>query len=330
MKRNVLVIMLLIAPALGTVVLLSADEWEYQYHPVQSREALDTVQLPAPRLDGGRPLMQVLRDRQSQKSFSTRKLPLQVLSELLWAAYGINRPDIGKRTAPSSHNAQETDIYVALEQGLYRYVAQTQQLQLILDDDIRERTAIPADVDYVRAAPVTLIYVADSIKQPEETKYYAATGFIGQNVYLYCASEGLATTVRAGVPKEEVEALMGLPTHQTITLCQPVGYPAGQEPAAPGDVNGDGIIDATTVILDMDRNGLISIGDAFTHTYEDGMMVQGTIGQNHIDWLMSGGYTLDAAGLQAAANAIQNDPRQWSNVRLTSPTTAYFRPVPAA
>ncbi|HTR44750.1 MAG TPA: nitroreductase family protein, partial [Thermodesulfovibrionales bacterium] len=98
------------------------------------------VLLPNPQVDGGRPLMQVLKDRSSSRSFSSEKLSAQVLSNLLWAAFGINRLDTGKRTAPSAVNWQEIDIYVATADGLYLYEAKSQALKLILPDDIRALT----------------------------------------------------------------------------------------------------------------------------------------------------------------------------------------------
>ena len=184
--------------------------------------------LPKPQVDGGRPLMQVLKERSSSRSFSSEKLSAQVLSNLLWAAFGINRPDTGKRTAPSAVNWQEIDIYVATADGLYLYEAKSQTLKLILSDDIR---ALTGRQDYVREAPVNLIYVADFSKMgaaPKEDKelYSAAdTGFISQNVYLYCASERLATVVRGSIDKQALAKTMKLRPDQKIILAQSVGYP---------------------------------------------------------------------------------------------------------
>lgn len=186
------------------------------------------IKLPAPRLDGGRPLMQCLKDRQSQREFSPDPLPLQVLSELLWAAYGINRPESGKRTAPSAVNWQNIDIYVALADGLYLYEPKEHKLIQLLAEDIRGLTGTQP---FVKEAPLNLIYVADLAKIPrgtdEDKRFYSAahTGFISQNVYLFCASEGLATVVRALINREELSKKMGLRPDQQITLAQTVGYP---------------------------------------------------------------------------------------------------------
>lgn len=186
------------------------------------------IKLPDPQVDGGRPLMHVLRDRSSSRSFSSEKLPDQILSNLLWAAFGISRPDTGKRTAPSAVNWQEIDIYVATAEGLYLYEAKTQTLKPVLSEDIRAATGRQ---DFVREAPVNLVYVADFSRMGTATKddkeLYAAadTGFISQNVYLYCASERLATVVRGSIDRQALAKVMKLRSDQKIILAQSVGYP---------------------------------------------------------------------------------------------------------
>lgn len=185
------------------------------------------IKLPPPRFDHGRPLMQCLKERQSIRDFSPEPLSLQVLSELIWAAYGINRPDSGKRTAPSAVNWQNIDVYVALAEGLYLYEPKEHKLLQIGTEDIRGLTGLQ---EFVKSAPLNLVYVADLAKIPrgseEEKKFYSAahTGFISQNVYLYCASEGLATVVRARINREELAKAMKLRPDQMITLAQTVGY----------------------------------------------------------------------------------------------------------
>jgi len=188
---------------------------------------LKPIKLLAPRTNGGRPLMQVLKDRKSSREFSGKELPLQVLSNMLWAAYGVNRTDSGKRTAPSAVNWQEIDIYVATAHGLYLYDAKAHTLQPVLSEDIRSMTGLQS---YVQEVPVNLIYVADQAKMGERTSeekvFYSAadTGFIGQNVYLYCASEGLATVVRGLIDRPALEKAMRLRPEQKVTLAQSVGY----------------------------------------------------------------------------------------------------------
>lgn len=194
---------------------------------VQAQE-LKEIKLPNPQLEGGRPLMQVLKDRQSSRDFSTEKLPLQVLSNLLWAADGVNRPDSKKRTAPSAVNWQNIDIYVALAEGLYLYDPLEHSLKPILGEDIRPITGGQA---FVKDVPLNLVYVADFSKITRGTdeikNFYSAahTGFISQNVYLYCASEGLATVVRGMVDKEALAKAMKLRPEQKVMLAQSVGYP---------------------------------------------------------------------------------------------------------
>jgi SagB-type dehydrogenase family enzyme len=191
-------------------------------------EDLKPVPLMQFHLYSGRPLMQVLKERRSSREFNTRKLPKRVISNLLWAANGINRPATGGRTAPSALNQQEIDIYVATAEGLYLYDAKRHQLQPILRQDIR---ALTGQQTYIQDAPLNLIFVADLARMPrtpaEDRDLYAAvaTGFISQNIYLYCASEGLATVVRGGIDRAMLANIMKLRPEQRIILAQSVGYP---------------------------------------------------------------------------------------------------------
>lgn len=189
---------------------------------------LKAIQLPEPQTDGGRPLMRVLKDRMSSRSFSPKGLPMQVLSNMLWAAFGVNRPASGGRTAPSASNSQEMDIYVAATDGLFLYDANANLLKPVLPDDIRALTGRQA---FVKDAPVNLIYVSDLSKMRRastgDREFYAAahSGFISQNVYLFCASEGLATVVRESIDRPALARAMRLRPDQKITLAQTVGYP---------------------------------------------------------------------------------------------------------
>jgi SagB-type dehydrogenase family enzyme len=193
-----------------------------------SSEEKETIKLPPPQTEGGKPLMQCLKLRQSSREFSSEKLPLQTLSNLLWAAYGINRPESGKRTAPSAVNWQNIDIYVATADGLFLYDAKEHALIQIAKEDIR---ALTGTQDFVKTAPLNLIYDGDFSKIPrgtdEDKRFYSAahTGFISQNVYLFCASEGLSTVVRASINREELSKAMKLRPGQHIILAQTVGYP---------------------------------------------------------------------------------------------------------
>jgi len=194
------------------------------------------ISLPAPMTSGGKPLMDALSERQSSRSFSETELSPQQLSDLLWAAWGINRPADGKRTAPSSHNRREMDVYVTLKSGLYLYDAADNILKQINDKDIR---ALTGTQDFPATAPVNLVYVADltkrglsegqAITDTDLLSSWANTGFMAQNVYLYCASAGLATVIRAMVPRQELAAAMMLKPWQAIILAQTIGLPAGSQ-----------------------------------------------------------------------------------------------------
>jgi SagB-type dehydrogenase family enzyme len=171
--------------------------------------------------------MQVLKDRHSTREFSSQKLSPQMLSNLLWAAFGVNRPD-GKRTAPSAMNWQEIDVYVATQDGLFLYDAIANALNPVLAQDVRAATGMQP---FVKEAALDLVYVADLAKTgrtggEDQTLYTAAdTGFIAQNVYLFCASEGLAVVVRGSVDRVALAKLIKLRPNQKIILAQTVGYP---------------------------------------------------------------------------------------------------------
>jgi len=195
-------------------------------------QQLEEIKLLKPQTDSGKPLMQALLMRQSSREFSSEKLPLQVLSNLLWAANGVNRPDSGKRTAPSAMNIRNIDIYAAMADGLYVYDPVGHVLKPILKEDIRSDTG---KQEFVKEVPLNLIFVADFSKfqrgSDEDKLLYSAAhvGFISQNVYLYCASEGLATVVRGMVDKEALAKRMNLRPDQRIILAQSVGYPKKTE-----------------------------------------------------------------------------------------------------
>jgi len=185
------------------------------------------VVLPRPDTTGGKPLMEVLKNRKSTRAFGAEKLPQQVLSNLLWAAFGVNRPD-GHRTAPSAMNWQEIDIYIVMEEGTYLYDAKNNALVPVLKQDIREKTGVQP---FVKDAPLNLVYVADISKtkkaSDDDKNLYtgADAGFIAQNVYLFCASEGLVTVVRGSADRPVLAKALNLRAEQKIILAQTVGYP---------------------------------------------------------------------------------------------------------
>ncbi len=200
-----------------------------------SGQGFKTIELLEPQTNGGKRLMQAFKDRKTIRSLNEKKLPPQMLSNLLWAAFGINRPESGKRTAPSAVNYQEIDIYVATEEGLYLYDANAHLLNPVIAGDIRDKTTtlIQPKRKSIKNVPVTLIYVADYsrfgmlIKKAADKDLYSAadTGFISQNVYLFCASYGLGTVVRGLVDRPNLSKVMGLRPEQKIILAQSVGYP---------------------------------------------------------------------------------------------------------
>lgn len=187
-----------------------------------------TIQLPEPSKTGGMPLKEALAKRVSSRAFSEKEIPLQVLSDLLWAAWGISRPENGRRTAPSANNRQDIEIYVSTARGVYLYDAPSHSLILHMEKDIRDKTGRQ---EFAGKAPLNLIFVSDYSKLAANTDdvrlFYsgAHTGFISQNVYLFCTSEGLNTVIRALVDKEVLKLELGLPENKHVTLCQTVGYP---------------------------------------------------------------------------------------------------------
>jgi nitroreductase len=187
------------------------------------------IKLPPPQTAGGGELLQALKLRKSTRAFSARPLPQELLSTLLWAAFGINRSASGGRTAPSAHNWQEIDVYAALPDALYRYDARAHALNLSVSGDLRPLTGVQ---DFVGAAPLNLVYVADfsRMKDASETDrtFFAATdaAVIAQNVYLFCAAMNLAVVVRGLVDRRKLAPAMGLRRDQRIVLAQSVGFSA--------------------------------------------------------------------------------------------------------
>jgi nitroreductase len=190
-------------------------------------QELEAIKLPPPETDGGKPLMQVLKTRHTSRVFDTAPLPAQVLSNLLWAGFGVNRED-GKRTAPSAVNWQEIDIYVFLQGGTYVYQAKENLLKPVAAGDLRGATG---SQPFVATVPVNLVYIADFAKTgkipPEQRDIWspADVGFIAQNVYLFCASEGLNVVVRGLVDRTALAQKLQLRPDQRIWLAQSIGYP---------------------------------------------------------------------------------------------------------
>lgn len=188
----------------------------------------DAFVLPAPVLPPDATLVDALRQRASSRSFASDALPAEQVSALLWAAGGVNRPTVGGRTAPSAHNWREIDIFAVFAQGSYRYDAIDHRLDLVKAEDLR---ALTGTQDFVAHAPLNLVYVADFERAvpatPEERQFLvgADAGCMAQNVYLCCASMGLATVVRGLVDRQRLAAALGLRPTQRIALAQTIGLP---------------------------------------------------------------------------------------------------------
>ena len=202
----------------------------------EATQGQNVIKLPPPQTEGGKPLMQALKLRQSTRgNFGPEeKLSLQTLSNLLWAADGVNRPN-GHRTAPSAADWQNIHIYLTTADGVFLYDAPQHVLKVISTEDVRATAGIDGSgamkQDFVKTAPLNLVYVADMTKtkgmkwQGEDagvTWSFANVGAIAQNVYLFCASEGLACILRAMVDPAQIAKTFQLRPEQRVILSQTV------------------------------------------------------------------------------------------------------------
>ena len=192
-----------------------------------SAQVIETIPLPPAQKTGGMPIMEAFQLRKSQRSYSSKDITQQELSNVLWAAYGINRPE-GLRTVPAAKEWYEYDIYIIKADGWFLYEPKKHVLLKMGNEDLR---VYGGTQDFVKAAPVILVYVADFDRMTNTTdelrKFFSAVdvGYISQNVYLYCASEGLATIILGQVDKVKVREVLKLKTNQQVILSQPVAYP---------------------------------------------------------------------------------------------------------
>lgn len=223
-----------------TVVLLVAGLFLFVSAGSVFAQETEVIKLPAPQMDGGMPLMKALKLRQSTRGGfgDDAKLSMQMLSNLLWAADGVNRPP-NKRTAPSAVDWQNIDIYVTTEDGLFLYDAQKHELKVLGREDVR---AVAGSQPFVPGAPLNLIYVADfnrakgfggqgDTMPTAETWSFAGVGAIAQNVYLFCASENLACIVRAMADAEAIAKTLKLRPEQKFMLAQTVArFKEGETP----------------------------------------------------------------------------------------------------
>ncbi|MCE5331421.1 MAG: SagB/ThcOx family dehydrogenase [Bacteroidales bacterium] len=189
----------------------------------------DTIRLETPDTLGGKPLMTALQNRKSDRQFETKNLSLKHLSEVLWAANGINRKN-GKRTVPSAMALYPLQTYALLANGIYFYNPQKHQLEPVVEGDFRE---LAGKQDFVKGAPLNLVFIADYKTYEGEKKVEADkrvwlasldAGHCTQNVYLYCASEGLKCVVRAGAQETELLKVLKLDDKYQFIVAQTVGY----------------------------------------------------------------------------------------------------------
>ena len=183
---------------------------------VQNVYALETKRLPEPQTNGGKPLMEALKDRKTSRSFSDRPLEPQMLSDMLWAAFGINRPAEGKRTAPTAMNRQDIDVYVLDAAGVWRYEAKENALIPVLEKDLR---SVMDSQPFAAKAPVTLLYVAEN-----NVTSGMHAGSLYQNAGLFCASAGLNNVVRR-MDKDQLTQALPLPAGKEVIVSQSVEYP---------------------------------------------------------------------------------------------------------
>lgn len=183
------------------------------------------IQLNPPDLSN--PVLKALQDRQSTRSFASTDIPVEELSNILWAGFGINRPESGKRTAPSAFNAQDIDIYVLMESGCYLYDASAQVLRKVQDKDLRPLVALQ---EYAENVPVHLLFVSNFSKLErtgDRAEVYAmsSAALIAENVFVYCSSIGMGCIIRANMKAEEIHKELGLTENQHVILSEAIGYP---------------------------------------------------------------------------------------------------------
>lgn len=190
----------------------------------------ERIALPEPATAGGMPLLTALACRHSTREFATDSLPLALLSDLLWAANGVNRPESGKRTAATARNWQNLEVYAVTATGVFRYDPGAHALVAVKAGDQRAATG---GQPFVGVAPLNLVYVSDLAQMPgvateTDGRFYDGVhaGIVAQNVYLFAASAQLATVVRAMVDRIALAGVLGLPESQRVIMAQTVGYPA--------------------------------------------------------------------------------------------------------
>lgn len=193
---------------------------------IQSLPILGTIDLPMSYDGLHTPFYEVLKQRATNRNMREEDIPMELLSSLLWCAYGFNRPDEAKRVVPSAINAQEYDIYVFTKEGVYLYNAQKNALDMVAKDDLRSKIS---QQKFFSTAPVAIVLVANydrmtQFKKVEDRDFYAAVdaGYISQNIYLGCASANLNTVACGLINRDIIHELLGI-TNGRAMLAHPVG-----------------------------------------------------------------------------------------------------------
>jgi hypothetical protein len=222
--KNKIIFFLIGLTVMGIILVM----WNFKFHTASlPTDGMQRIQLNKLDIDNDQSisLQKALSLRKSNRSFSAKPISIDILSELLWAAFGINRKDSDGRTAPSAYNAKDITIFVLLPSGVYFFDASSFTLNPVFNKDIRSITgsnSIP---------PLELMYISDQSKwkniSKEEKNLFSAAdaGFIGQNVYLYCASKGLATVIRGSINRNKLSSVLKLTSSQKVILVQSIGFP---------------------------------------------------------------------------------------------------------
>ena len=186
------------------------------------------IRLPKPDMNRGGTVMKALADRHSTREFAAKALSMADLSDLLWAANGVNRPESGKRTAPSAMDKQDVDVYVVLPQGTYLYDAKAHQLNLVSEGDHRD--AVAGGQAFVKTAPVSLVLVSDVARMGGVKDSHALlmcavdAGIVSQNISVFCSAANLATVPRASMDEAKLRTVLKLKDSQKPLMNHPVGY----------------------------------------------------------------------------------------------------------
>ncbi|WP_291586922.1 SagB/ThcOx family dehydrogenase [Bacteroides sp.] len=186
------------------------------------------IRLPKPNLNRNSEVMQAFANRHSTREYAAKALTLTDLSDLLWAANGINRPEEGKRTAPSAMNKQDVDVYVVLPEGTYLYEAKAHQLNLVAEGD--HRGAVAGGQAFVKSAPVSLLLVSDLSRLGDAKNVHTQlmgavdAGIVSQNISIFCSAAKLATVPRASMDTAKLKSILKLTDTQLPLMNHPVGY----------------------------------------------------------------------------------------------------------